>query len=283
MTDLEIAAGDLDALIELLREKHWWERQFLTDEEAIGVPVEDGGANKGKAVEHRGGALSRFASEASLRHLQTVGWIESVLVRKLDENLEPARGRMRLWSLPDIMKADVAFSVAELADLPLLATVALLRALPGRIQRPEGASPDIVTDLVDDWSSYVGAHGAVHSPGHPLAKQALEVLINSPDHPGEATRQDSDIRIVISDRRWVLGWGFVHELIHTPEPWPLLEVKSLQNAAPIVETIFDDADTGDETGVRVNEARTSYDQALTRLDINLTEPLRRFMHRNQRA
>lgn len=283
MTDLEIAAGDLDALIELLRTKHWWERQFLTDEEAIGVPVEDGGANKGKAVEHRGGALSRFASEPSLRHLQTVGWIESVLVRKLDQNFEPSRGRMRLWSLEDVLKADVAFSVAELADMPLLATVALLKALPARQSGHGPGRHDIISDLVDDWSAYVGAMGVVQSQNDPLEQTAREVLVNSPDRPSEATRQDSDIRIVISDRRWVLGWGFEHELIHKPEPWPLLEVKSFQNAAPIVETIFDDADNGDEPGVRVSEARTSYDQALTRLDINLTEPLRRFMHRNQRA
>jgi hypothetical protein len=283
VTDLEIAANDLDSLIDLLRHKHWWERQFLTDEEAIGSPVASGGANKGKAVEHRGGALSRFASESSLRHLQTAGWVESVLVRKLDEGFEPAQGRMRLWSLSDIMKADVAFSVAELADLPLLATVAILKALPGRKSNEDGERPDMVADLVDDWSTYVGATGAASTPGHELAQDGQILLAETRDRPEQAQGQSSDIRLVIVDRRWVLGWGFEHELVHAPAPWPLLEVKSFQNASPIAETIFDDADNGDEPGQRVSEAREAYDQALTRLEINLTEPLRRFLHRNMRA
>ncbi len=283
MTDLEIAANDLDSLIELLRHKHWWERQFLTDEEAIGAPVASGGANKGKAVEHRGGALSRFASESSLRHLQTAGWVESVLVRKLDEGFEPAQGRMRLWSLSDIMKADVAFSVAELSDLPLLTTVALLKALPGRTIDQSGNRPNIIADLVDDWSTYVGATGVANSPGHPLARDGQSLLASAPDRPEEARRQTSDIRIALIDRRWILGWGFEHELVFAPEPWPLLEVKSFQNASPVVETILDDPDNGDEEGQRVSEAREAYDGALTRLEINLTEPLRRFFHRNMRA
>jgi hypothetical protein len=283
VTDLEIAASDLDALVELLRMKHWWERQFLTDEEAIGKPVVMGGANKGKAVEHEGGALSRFASEPSLRHLQTVGWTESVLVRKLDEDFQPSQGRMRVWSLSDIMKADVAFSVAEMADLPLLATVAILKALPGRRAEDADRRPDIVSDLVDDWSSYVGATGVVRTPGHPLAREGRDLLASTPDRPEETDGQASDVRIVIVDRRWVLGGGFVHDLVHSPEPWPLLEVKSFQNASPRVETIFDDPDNGDDPGERVLEARASYGRALTRLNINLTEPLRRFFHRNMRA
>ena len=283
MTDLETAANDLDSLIELLRHKHWWERQFLTDEEAIGAPVASGGANKGKAIEHRGGALSRFASESSLRHLQTAGWVESVLVRKLDETFEPAQGRMRLWSLSDIMKAEVAFSVAELADLPLLATVAILKALPGRKANQDGERPDMVADLVDDWSSYVGATGAVKMPGHDLAQDGRALLAETRDRPEQVQGQSSDIRVVIVDRRWVLGWGFEHELVQAPDPWPLLEVKSFQNASPIVETVFDDPDNGDEPGQRVSEAREAYDGALTRLEINLTEPLRRFLHRNIRA
>lgn len=120
-------------------------------------------------------------------------------------------------SLEDVLKADVAFSVAELADMPLLATVALLKALPARQLGSGPGRHEIISDLVDDCSSYVGATGVVQSPGHPLEQAAREVLANSPDHPSEAIRQNSDIRIVISDRRWVLGWGFVHELIHMPD------------------------------------------------------------------
>jgi len=266
----------------------WRERQFLTDAEAIGSAVEVPAAKKRTATEKQGGALSRFASEAALRHLQAAGWIRAIKVQKIDEHYRPAVGWMRLWWLRDILKAELALGLADYADLHLLSAVSLLRGLPGQsTQEPGGTVADAICE---DWVRYTLFWFALESGDAQTRVDAAEAVESARESAVEYPHV-SDPLLRLVDRRWLFGRNLpLSPQYITGESWELLaDVRSLANRTFDVEFLFDRyASTNTAEGRiveldddRVNEARRCFDQPVAAMELNLAQPLRRFLHRNR--
>ncbi len=266
----------------------WRERQFLTDAEAIGSAVEEPVAKKRTATEKQGGALSRFASEAALRHLQSAGWIRSIKVQKIGDDYRPAVGWMRLWRLRDILKAELALGLADYADLHLLSAVSLLRRIPGQsLDEPSSTVADVICE---DWVRYTLFWFALESADAQTRVDAAEA-VESAQESAVQYPHASDPLLRLIDRRWLFGTNLpLPPQYVTGESWKLLaDVRSLANRTFDVEFLFDRyASTNTAEGrivelddKRVMEARRCFDQPVAAMELNLAQPLRRFLHRNR--
>lgn len=263
----------------------WRERQFLTDAEATGEIEEMPSARKGVALAHSGGALSRFASESALKHLQADGRIKSVKVRKIDEKFQPARGWMRLWPLREILKAEMVMALSDVADLPFLRLAELLSKIPSARLDDAGDPIPLVDDLADDWTDFV-----LFWFGYDTGATAV------PDqHPesNEDADRTGDPRLLLIDRKWLFGRNLaLPEWCESQEPWLLLaEVGALRSKNYKVEWVFDsyrsdhlpDGEVRHQLfDARETTARTEMARANAKLELNLAEPLRRFAHSNRR-
>lgn len=267
---------------------NWRERQFLTDAEAIGSVVEEPVARKRTATEKQGGALSRFASEAALKHLQAAGWIRAIKIQKIDEYYRPAVGWMRLWRLLDILKAELALALADYADLSLLSAVSLLRGIPGQSAQEPGST---VADIIcEDWVRYTLFWFALESADEQTRIDAAEAVERARESAVEYPHaRDPLLRLI--DRRWLFGSNLpLPPQYVTGESWQLLaDVRSLANRTFDVEFLFDrhvSTNTAEGRIVeldddRVIEARRCFDQPVAAVELNLAQPLRRFLHRNR--
>ncbi|MGY6662456.1 MAG: hypothetical protein ACXIVO_09060 [Glycocaulis sp.] len=279
-TDIEWVAAQLRL--------NWRERQFLTDAEAIGSVVEGPVAKKRTAIEKQGGALSRFASEAALKHLQAAGWIRAIKVQKIDEHYRPAVGWMRLWRLRDILKAELALGLADYADLHLLSAVSLLRGIPGQsLDEPSSTVADVICE---DWVRYTLFWFALESADAQTRVDAAEAVESARESAVEYPHA-SDPLLRLVDRRWLFGTNLpLPPQYVTGESWELLaDVRSLANRTFDVEFLFDryaSTNTAEGRiveldGNRVMEALRCFDQPVAAMELNLAQPLRRFLHRNR--
>jgi hypothetical protein len=276
----------------------WRERQFLTDAEACGDAEASPSARKGKIVSHTGGALSRFASEAALKHLQSEGWIKCHKVRKIDETFTPVRGWMRLWPLVELLKAEMVVTLADFADLPFVRLANLLEKIPGNSLTTEGEPQPLAHSLAEDWASrvlYWLGHDVGNTEERAIAASALD---------RDQDDRAKDPHLMLVDRRWLFGRNLFLPL-HVEEPgeledgskplpadgWLLLaDVSSLRSARFEVEWLLDAYSPTRSakrnefttfTDERWNTAQATRQEAAVSIDLNLVEPLRRFAHRNR--
>ncbi|MEO1040491.1 MAG: hypothetical protein AAFX09_13210 [Pseudomonadota bacterium] len=105
----EFALKDAAALSALLG-YDWRQRELLTDLEMVG---EAG----------RAGVLTGAQSASVLRHMQRLRWIAAL------HGVRPHGGRMRLWSLTDALRAQLALDLRDAAQIRLVQAIeALLQA-----------------------------------------------------------------------------------------------------------------------------------------------------------
>jgi len=131
----EFALKDPGALAALLN-YDWRGRRLLTDAEATG-------ANGARA------ALEGPASTGVLRQMQRLGWIHA------SHGVRRHGGRMRLWPLKEILKAQIALDLRERSGRRLSACVDAL-----------GGDAEAVMEVVSSWERWIGAERApVFHPG----------------------------------------------------------------------------------------------------------------------
>lgn len=303
MTELELSQySDPEWVAEQLK-LDWRERQFLTDEEATGSPDLNSKDRKGKAVAHSGGALSRFSTEAALKHLQSTGWITSVQTRKIGKDFKPERGWMRLWPLLEVMKAEMVMTLADYADLSFLRLADLLMGIPGRDHDSLGEPVPLAVSIAESWVNKVLYWFAVDR-GDP-AEQLLGMneLNSLPDSKIDADRTE-DPHILIIDRKWLFAKAHylpdtVGEAEVTPgeesllpsDGWlPLTEIRSFRAAnfdvTPLLGHYARQQHPSGDTfytfqGPSWNEAQEARKRACVSMQLNLVEPLRQFAHRNR--
>lgn len=282
----------------------WRERQFLTDAEATGEPVKDGKARKGKAIAHGGGALSRFATEAALKHLQTAGWVTCQKSRKIDETFTPVRGWMRLWELDQLLKADMVMTLADYADLSFLRLADLFAAIPGREVDEDGDPIPLATSLAERWVDYVLYWFGLESGDAAARREAEQGIAAAPESRMDADRSN-DARLLLIDRRWLFGRtcdlpdtlgepnaNDAGEPLLPTDGWLLLaDIRSFRSANFDLDWLLDAYEARRSadgevsfvfTDPRWNEAQAAGGQAAVVMELNLVEPLRRFAHRNRK-
>ena len=282
----------------------WRQREFLTDEEATGTPVQEVKARKGKAIAHDGGALSRFATEAALKHLQSAGWVTCQKSRKIDKTFTPVRGWMRLWELDQLLKADMVMTLADYADLSFLRLADLLAGIPGREIDEAGDPVPLATGLAKQWVDHVLYWFGIDSGDATERQEAEQGIATAPESRMDADRQ-KDARLKLIDRRWLfaherdlptsLGWPEIDangEKIPPGDGWLLLaDIRSFRSAnfdldwllSAYKQRLTDDGTVFFEfTDWRWNEAQTARRQSAVVMELNLVEPLRRFAHRNRK-
>ena len=282
----------------------WRERQFLTDDEATGAPVKEVTTRKGKAIAHDGGALSRFATEAALKHLQSAGWVTCQKARKIDETFTPVRGWMRLWELDQLLKADMVMTLADYADLSFLRLADLLAGIPGREVAEDGDPIPLATSLAERWINYVLYWFGLDS-GDGAARHEAELGIAAALESRIDADRTKDARLLLIDRRWLFGRVCdLPDTLGEPEvdgagepllpadDWLLLaDIRSFRSANFDLDWLMDAYEVhrssdGEArfifTDPRWNEAQTARRQASVVMELNLVEPLRRFAHRNRK-
>lgn len=282
----------------------WRERGFLRDDEASGEKADNEKVRKGKAIAHEGGALSRFATEAALKHLQSAGVIRCHQVRKIDENFTPVRGWMRLWPLVELLKADMVMTLADYADLSFIRMGEVLKTIPGRELDEKGNTLSLAESLARTWSGYVLYYFG-HDVGDDAARrEADEAMAEVGDTANNA--HSIDPRLLLIDRRWL----FVHERylpeqFGQPETGPsgnpladgngwllIADIRLFRSATWDRDWLFEYYEqhrrADGEVFYRFNDPRWDEAQAArkrpcTCLELNLVEPLRRFVHRNRKG
>lgn len=283
----------------------WRERRFLTDDEATGAPEKNGTTRKGKAIAHEGGALSRFATEAALKHLQSAKWITCQKSRKIDlDTYTPVRGWMRLWELDQLLKAEMVITLADFADLSFLRLADLLAGIPGREVNEGGDPIPLATSLAERWVAYVLYWFGLDSGDAAAFREAERGIKAAPESRIDAVRE-KDARLKLVDRRWLfaherdlstsLGWPEIDAnggKIPPGDGWLLLaDIRSFRSANFDLDWLLsaykqhrtDDGTVYFEfTDPRWDEAQTARKQAAVFFELNLVEPLRRFAHRNRK-
>ena len=283
----------------------WRERQFLTDEEATGTPASGATTRKGKAIAHDGGVLSRFATEAALKHLQSAGWVTCHKSRKVDlETYTPVRGWMRLWELDQLLKADMVMTLADYADLSFLRLSDLLTAIPGREVDENGDPVPLATGLAKRWVDYVLYWFGLDSGDAAARWEAEQGIAETPQSRIDADRS-GDARLLLIDRRWLFGRAIdlpdtlgepqtndANQPLLSGKGWLLLaDIRSFRSANFDIDWLLnayvvERSDNGEVsytfTDPRWNEAQTARMQAAVSMELNLVEPLRRFAHRNRK-
>ena len=141
----QFALKDPGALTALLN-YDWRARRVLTDAEAVGADGNEA-------------ALAGGASTGVLRQLQRLRWIEAI------HGVRPHGGRMRLWPLRDMLKAQIALDLRSQTGLKLAHCIELLKA----------ARADIDPKL-DAWQDWIDAGKTPAFPGD----GAPEELAGSP-------------------------------------------------------------------------------------------------------
>ncbi|MCV0429758.1 MULTISPECIES: hypothetical protein [Alphaproteobacteria] len=283
----------------------WRERQFLTDDEATGAPLKDVATRKGKAIAHGGGTLSRFATEAALKHLQSAGWITCQKSRKIDlDTYTPVRGWMRLWELDQLLKAEMVMTLADFADLSFLRLADLLAAVPGPQLDENGDPIPLAISLAEQWVDYVLYWFGLDSGDAAARREAKQGISAAPASQIGADRSQ-DARLLLIDRRWLFArvrdlpdslgepeLGKNSEKLLPGDGWLLLaDIRSLRSANFDLDWLLHayQRHRTDEgtffytfTDSRWDEAQTARKHAAVRIELNLAEPLRRFIHRNRK-
>ncbi|VXC97929.1 hypothetical protein OCEANICA350_12786 [Oceanicaulis sp. 350] len=255
----------------------WRVRLFLTDQEALGVQDESSADRKSRAKPHLGGVLSRFASAPTLKRLQASGIVRAYPTARLDAEFNVAPGRSRAWPLREILKLELLFALAEMGNLPVFVLGELLDRLPG-------ASPghNLLEDMVDGWAGAVLADAGIHFGDDETRIQAQALLCDGPDARPDANRK-LDPSLIIVDRRWLVSLNYRPYIpLEAVDPFPLAEIKSLRTGSTDFDFIFEryaSTQDGDffENDSRFGSARQAHSTAVSRLELNLAEPLRRFI------
>lgn len=137
----EFALKDPGALAALLN-YDWRGRRLLTDAEATGA-------------EGRPAVLAGPASTSVLRQMQRLGWIHAV------HGVRPHGGRMRLWPLRDILKAQIALDLRERSGAKLARCIEALHGAAAEVERvvarweswaPARTAPEFEADHHGGWS-----------------------------------------------------------------------------------------------------------------------------------
>ncbi|MEQ8435058.1 MAG: hypothetical protein RIA71_12535 [Oceanicaulis sp.] len=266
--------------------KDWRARLFLTDKEALGDEDQSSTDRKSRAKPHSGGVLSRFASAATLKRLQASGVVKAYPTARLDDNHKVAPGRSRAWPLREILKIELLLALAEMGDLPVFVLAELLDQLPGASQ---GRS--LLDDVVDGWAGAVLADAGIHLGDAETRDEARALLAEGPA-PDAAADRARDPMLVIVDRRWVLGGRLKLDFgvdIDDPEAladfnlFPLALIKSFKTGAADFEFVSEKVGRTSGGDFFWNEdwfatARQAHERSAARLELNLAEPLRRFIN-----
>jgi hypothetical protein len=87
-------------------------------------------------------AIDQPVTTGVLRHLQRLGLIRAV------HGVRPQGGRMRLWPLADVLKAQAVLDLRAATGARLAACVDAF-----------SLCPDLMTDVVEDWERHIGGQG----------------------------------------------------------------------------------------------------------------------------
>lgn len=282
--------GSAEEVAEALR-KDWRERGALTPQEAFGEADEDTPVRKSAARAQRGGAMSRFASEATMRHLKTVGLVDGLRVRNVTEEGKPAQGVKRLWSITDALKAEIALSCADYADLPSRNVARLLKELPLLIGTSADTERSLIDGFAEIWSGYAAATLGQESADPKTRREANALLDEAPEAANDADRSH-DPKLLIVDRRWVFGVNLAAKRPgmknFDPAPFPLAEIKTFRSGeydAPFFidanEHLFAEQ-AADYLRAEAPDVADLWKSAAVSIELNLFEPMRRFIHRNRK-
>lgn len=278
---LEWAKGDVTEIAVALR-KDWRDRGALTAEEAFGEPDEQSKLNKGVARAHKGGAMSRFASEATMRHLKTVGLIKGLKVRNVKPTGETERGMMRLWSVEDVLKAETALVIADYADLPSRRVAKLLYELPFI----DHLGKRLIDSYAESWARHAFSTLGCEAENEMTQETARDYFSANPEASLDAPRE-LDPKLLIADRKWIFAQN-LSAAGHDSEPFCIAEIKAFRTGPYSVPPIPPFKDEPVEVAFASESAREYEPEALHRLrsaavvtELNLFEPMRRFIHRNR--
>lgn len=269
----------------------WRERGALTPQEAFGEADDDTPIRKSAARAQRGGAMSRFASEATMRHLKTVGLVDGLRVRNVTEEGKPAQGVKRLWSVTDALKAEIVLSCADYADLPSRNVARLLKEIPVLIGTSSDTDRSLIDGYAEIWSGYAAATLGQESADPKTRREANALLDDAPEAADGANRSH-DPKLLIVDRRWVFGVNLAAKRPgmngFDAAPFPLAEIKAFRSGeydAPFFidakEHVFAE-EAPDYTRAEAPEVSDLWKSAAVTIELNLFEPMRRFIHRNRK-
>lgn len=275
------AEGDASDIAEALR-KDWRDRGALTAEEAFGEPDNEVSVNKGIARAHKDGAMSRFASEATMRHLKTVGLIEGLKCRNVKPTGETERGMMRLWPVEEALKAETALVIADYADLPARRVARLLCELPFTDHKGKR----LIDSYAESWASHAFSTLGLEAEDEETQQVAQEYFRSNPEAAPDAPRE-RDPKLIIADRQWIFAVN-LSNAGHDHEPFYIGEIKAFRTGAYSVSFIpaFKDPVEVAFASMSASEHRPDSShrllQAAVVSELNLFEPMRRFIHRNRK-
>lgn len=245
-------------------EAAWYERGFLTDQEAVGA---DGSG---------GGLLSGSASVGVLRILQERRWIKAWVGR-----LAP-RGKRRLWPLSHVLRAQLAIDVADGLDVSFVTSVALLRTIGKPIADETTEVPSTLHDLITEFVKELESERdkARAETKHTQLGLTVSATLDSSAQPD----RDRDTRVHLVDRKLVV---FANAKRSTGLQTELTAVaRSLKSTAPEfdpITSVFGEEEVLNRLGPLVVEptdvGAALLAQSLSLGSVNLSESLRRFANR----
>lgn len=278
---LKWAYGSVEEIAAALR-VDWRARGALTNEEAFGEADTEEAFQRTTARIHKGGAMTRFASEATMRHLKTVGLVHGLRVRNVNLDGSTGQGMMRLWPLIDVLRAEVAISLADLAGLPVRQLGRLLRELPVDVPVREFAQ-QIFESYAGTWADHALVTLGSESED-PATRSEADSYFKENRAVFDPAERQFDPSLIIADGKWLFGKNFAANRDDL-QPFPLGEIIDFRSGRYRVEFILSEAPVAlapQMARERAPELLSKLEGASTVLELNLYEPMRRFVHRNGR-
>lgn len=293
---LDWTTGSAAEIAAALRQD-WRERGALTADEAFGQidPKPEVRANKGVARARSGGAMLPFASSPTMRHFKTAGLVSGVKVRNVSRDGVPAQGMARLWSIQDALKGDLAIAVSDFADLPLRQVARLLKEAPLLFEVSKDETAGLVHGYADVWAHHAFVTLAEEVNDKATREKAAAYFAENNEVGMQADRR-FDPKLLIVDRRWLFGVNLAAKRPSDQQPmekidlkpFPLAEIIALTASDYKVKFFVEEAEhlfadqAADFLRAEAPSVAPLCEHAAVSIELNLFEPMRRFIHRNRK-
>lgn len=210
---------------------------------------------------------------------------------------------MRLWPLVELLKADMVMTLADYADLSFIRMGEVLKTIPGRELDEKGDFLSLAESLARRWEAYVLFHFG-HDVGDAETRREAGAALAEVGDAADTTHS-LDPRLLLIDRRWLFVRDrYLPDQFGAPEIGPsnrqladgngwllIADIRSFRAATFDRDWLFEcyeqhRRDDG-EVYYRFNDPRWDEAHAARKrpcacLELNLVEPLRRFIHRNRK-
>lgn len=267
----------IDNLVEIGRDadrveaelaRHWLERGFITDEEALGNSNGDG-------------AVLAVANPTTLKMAREAHLIRSVSMRK------KPRGWIRTWPVEEIVRAEVVSQLGNAWGISVKSASVLLQR--------SSQSDSVVGDdgETGDGRTHIDTTGAASSTTVPdwlrkpisrYANELMRTVTAKEAAPQFGSCDLSNTVITLIDRRWMFIRGVTQpDGLAVGTDKLVAEVDALKSLNTKVHRFLDYAGAESRPGrqAKVNRANESYERPQSVMSFDVTETLRRFaLHLN---